>query len=107
VLGTAIILQAAELVGWTGLWWKLKGDATKQILIHGRVQPQRIPIIDGQLKNLAGHPTKFQREASTRIVKLVRHAVNTRAFEYVTAGLMNPKSSMRKQLKTPPIVRVL
>lgn len=107
MLGTAIILQAAELLGWSGLWWKLKGDATKQILIHGTLQPQRIPIVDTQLEIMAGHPTRFQKRASERIVKLARRITNTRAFEHLVTGLINPQSKLRKKLSNPPLVRVL
>lgn len=107
MIGTAIVVQSLELLGWTGLWWKLKGDATKQILIFGHGQPQTIPIVDKQLKHLAGHPTKFQRAASERIIKLARRVVNTRAFEHVVAGVLNTKSPMRKHFKQPPLVRVI
>lgn len=106
MIGTAIFVQAVELIGWTGLWLKLKGDATRQILVHGRVQPQRIPIVDTQLKDLAGHPTKFQRAASKRVIKLARRIVNTRAFEHLIAGMFNPSSKLRLYLNRPQIVRI-
>lgn len=107
MLGTAIVLQAAELLGWGGLWLKLKSDAKQQILVHGKLQPQKIPFVDAQLKKAAGHPTKFQRAISQRAVKLVRRIVNTRAFEHIATGLLNPKSSLRKRFKNPAVVEVL
>ncbi len=106
MIGTAIVLQSLELVGWGGLWWKLKASATKQILIHGRIQPQRIPIVDSQLKQMAGHPTKFQRMVGERTVKFIRRAVNTRAFEHLMFGIINPQSKLRGLVKKPHFVRI-
>ena len=106
MIGTAILLQGAELLGWGGLWWKLKANATKQILIHGRIQPQHIPIVDGQIKHLAGHPTKIQRMVSERTVKFVRRAVNTRAFEFLMLGMFNPQSKLRGLVRKPHFVRI-
>jgi len=107
MVGTAIVLQALELSMWAGLWQKLKADATRQILIHGRVQPQRIPIIDKKLKQMAGHPTLFEQKSAERITKFIRRVTNTQAFEHLVTGLCNHNSPIRRYIEKPAIVKVL
>lgn len=107
MIGLAIALQGLELLGWTTLSYKLKSSARREILTHGVRQPQRLPIVDDQLKSLAGTPNKFVRLASGRIVAIVRRIVNTRAFEHLVTGAINPKSELRKKFAKPIIVRVL
>ena len=103
MIGAAILLQGLELVGWTGLWWKLKGESAQQILIHGRPQPLKIPIVDDKLKDLAGHPSKLQRKFADGIVKIVRRVANTRAFEHVVTGAVNTNSTFHKLLTKKPL----
>ena len=103
MIGAAILLQGLELVGWTGLWWKLKGESAQQILIHGRPQPLRIPVVDDKLKYLAGYPSKTERKFADGIVKVVRRVVNTRAFEHVVVGAVNRQSHFHKMLTKKPL----
>lgn len=107
MIGTALIFQAAELVGWGVLWQKLKSDTQKQILIHGKPQPQRIPFVDSKLRDLAGHPSKVEQAIASRIVSGTRRIVNTRAFEYVVSGFCNRRSKLRRFAKKPPKVVIL
>lgn len=107
MVGIALLIQAAELTGWTTLWLKLRDKQQKQMLMFGKPRPQQIPLVDSQLKKLAGNPNKLAKNAAARVTKLVRRAVNTQAFEYVVTGLLNSKSGLRSQLKTPSIVRIL
>ena len=107
MIGTALIFQAAELIGWGGLWLKLKSDAQRQILIHGKPQPQRIPLLDGKLRDLAGHPSKVEQAVASRLVSGTRRVVNTRAFEYVINGLCNRRSKLHRFAKKPPKVVIL
>ena len=107
MIGTALVFQAAELVGWGILWRKLKGDAQKQILIHGKPQPQKIPFVDAKLRDLAGHPNKVEQAIASRLVSGARRVVNTRAFEYLVGGLCNRRSKLHRFAKKPPKVVIL
>ena len=103
----AILLQAAELLGWGTLYLKLKGDTTRQILVHGTMQAQRIPVVDNQMKKLAGYPTDFERKSAEKLTKLVRGVANTQAFQHLLTGVCNSRSPLRKHLRTPVKVRLL
>lgn len=94
----ALLLQAAELATWFGLYRKVKSETTRQILTFGRPQPSRIPILDDQLRRLAGNPSKPAQMASKRVIGLARRLVNTRAFEHIVTGLINPKSKLRSKI---------
>lgn len=106
MVGAALVLQAVELLGWGGLYWKVKADTTKQILIHGHLQPRKLPIVDKQLGRLAGHPNKLERSIADRVVKMSRSATNTVAFQHLITGLLNPRSGLRKYLKKPALIRI-
>ena len=107
MIGTALVLQAAELLGWGGLWMKLKGDARRDILINGRSQPQRIPIVDSQLRKLAGHPSKTEQAIASRLVSGLRKIINTRAFEYLVYGAVNRRSKLHRLVKKQNKVVIL
>lgn len=106
MLLTALALQGAELGLWAGLYYKTKHVLTQNILIHGRRQATKLPIIDGQLKKYAGSPTSTTKIIAQRMVTFARKAVNTKAFEHVVTGMANSQSPMRKRLvkKTPLII---
>lgn len=106
MFGIALTLQATEILAGATLWFKVKQDHVKQILIFGTPQPTRIPILDAQLERLAGCPSKSQRAVSGRIVKVTRKLVNTKAFEHIITSLVNTKSEMHKKLQSSPIVRI-
>lgn len=99
MLGTALLLQIAELGAWFGLYQTVKRQTTRQILTYGRPQPTRIPIVDKKLEQLAGHPSKTTRAVTTRVVAFARKLVNTKAFEHVVVGMANSKSPLRKRLR--------
>jgi len=99
MLGTALLLQAAELGAWLGLYRVVKRQATRQVLVFGRPQPVKIPIVDAKLKTWAGHPSKTSSAVARRMVSFARKLVNTSAFEHVVAGLANPDSPIRRRLQ--------
>lgn len=105
---TAIALQATELAAWAGLWMHTQRTLVKDILVHGKKQPTKLPLIDHQLQKLVGHPTGVNRTIAKRITSMARVAVNTKAFEHVVSGLCNSKSKMRKHIvRKLPVVRIL
>jgi hypothetical protein len=98
VIVTALILQSAELLAGASLWFKVKRDKARQILLFGSFQPTKIPILDHQLDKLAGSPTKTQRALSERLVKVTRKLVNTKAFEHAVTAIVNTRSILHTKL---------
>lgn len=107
MIGTALVLQAGELLAWAGLYRVVKRETTRQILTFGKPQPLKIPIVDRKLEQLAGHPSRTSKVMSDRAVKLVRRIVNTRAFEMLVLGVVNRKSRLHAHLKKPTKIEVL
>lgn len=105
--GIVLTLQGAELLGWTALWRKSKSDANHRIVTQGFKTTQRIPVVDGMLKRMAGQPNNFEKGLSSRLTKLVRAIANTTALEHLIAGLVNARSPIRKRLQQSNTMRVL
>lgn len=108
MLITALVLQASELAAMAGFWLHTKHVATRELLIHGKRQPTKLPFVDDKLKEYAGVPSNTVKSVANRLTKLARKAVNTKAFEHVVTGLCNGNSAMRKKLmRKSPVVVIL
>ncbi len=106
MLGIALAIQAIELTGWVAVWRRIKTARDQHTLTFGVSQRQKIPVVDTKLLQLAGSPTTLERNVGNRIIKLVRGIANTKAFEYVVLGMVNPRSGLRSHLNQPPKVVV-
>jgi hypothetical protein len=104
MLSLALWIQLLELLGWSSLWLKLRAESKRDILLYGKPQPKRIPIVDSKLQQLAGAPTPFQRRAADKVIKLIRGITNTKAFEHLVLAFTNSKSPMREKVMKPAVV---
>jgi hypothetical protein len=92
----ATLINATEVGGFIGfLKWK-KYQQVKDDLYSRHKRPREIKIVDTQVRRLIGSPTKFQKMAAMRAAALALLAVNTKAFELLLQGLLNPKSRLRR-----------
>lgn len=54
----------------------------RELLIYGRPGPRSLAVVDERLKSWAGEPTRAQARLSHWIVRFLRFAADTQAFEY-------------------------
>jgi hypothetical protein len=92
-----IAASIMEIAGWLTIlrMWLMR--KRRDILLFGKRQPKAIPVLDDQLKKIAGKPNKAQRLASTGVVKGARAFVQTRAFEHLVQAVVNHKSRLHKK----------
>jgi hypothetical protein len=80
-----LFLQALEfglLFGQAGIGRRHR-ERVRERLVWGRAPATRLPVIDDRLGKTAGNATRLQTRVARGIVRAVRWAVHTRAFELV------------------------
>jgi len=79
-----------ELGSWFGFGVAKFGsrDRNRNILIQGASVRTSIPIADGYIEKQTIHANWMQRKAASRLGKIIRAFVNTRAFELLVLQKM-------------------
>jgi len=80
-----LLLQAFEVGSWFGQvgYHERQREGIRERLVWGRRPPTRLPFIDERLRRAAGVPTRAQMLVAHGVVRAVRWATHTRAFELV------------------------
>ena len=90
VLIAALIAKMLESLLYLGCWFKIQADKQDDLLMHGKPQPVRLPVIDNWLQTKSRGANKIQRKVAQAQVKSIRWMVNTRAFEHaMQAAVIN------------------
>lgn len=77
----------------------------RERLIWGRKPATQLPVIDGQLKKMAGHPTRNQQRVANYVVRAIRWFTNTKALEYLV--LKEVRAKWPKGKRIDPHIRVI
>lgn len=77
----ALLWQGVEFGLWFAGWRSLRRDHSRDWLVWGRPPAITLPLIDTQLEQRVGVPTRMQTRTANAVVRATRWGVRTRAFE--------------------------
>lgn len=91
-----------EVGSWFGFSMAKFGSREKNqnILIHGSDVRTSIPVADKLIEKQTTHATKAQKVIASRLSKLIRAFVNTRAFELLVLQKLNESWPGKKPIST-------
>lgn len=97
MLETLLTFETLDLAALFGLLGARAWGKDRKLLCQPLRQARRLPVVDKQLRNLAGPSSSSTRRIQQTLLRTLRMLVNTRAFEYLVLMIVNPKSKFRRQ----------